>query len=397
MSDIKEDFKQWLIKQGIKEKNVNGRLSTVSEYIRYINHICDILYGQHTSNEWNKLRDIIIQLLILYHETKNEEYFIDLYNINQAITHFKNINNYNKQKLNLSSIEPSMSVSIILNQHEYDLDRISFNELPSILSTIKEIFTFIDTNQWTDLNKIPVLLKIRGVDDKSLKIGKNFSDLFNNNSLTKNCPISFHFRYFANKNNKYYTALKLLYDFLCGNNILKSVINFSQLKSSYDNVMRCTTVFDKTGMSPLIIKSHYPDGKLSPSEVSSVLEIDYNTLVSLKKKNILLPNYPACAGYYLESDINPYLKQHFHRANVSYSGIDYSLVEKNKGEVWCNRKKASEILCCTEKTVYSYTKKGFLTYTDYSPQAPRYYIPELSHVKSLRNFPKNYHKSKLKP
>ena len=33
-----------------------------------------------------------------------------------------------------------------------------------------------------------------------------------------------------------------------------------------------------------------------------------------------------------------------------------------------------------ERTIYSYTKNGLLTYTDYAPQAPRYYKPELEYL-----------------
>ena len=35
---------------------------------------------------------------------------------------------------------------------------------------------------------------------------------------------------------------------------------------------------------------------------------------------------------------------------------------------------------CTERTIYNYTKKGCLTYTDYAPQAPKYYKPELEYL-----------------
>ena len=55
MSDLKQRFSNWLKEKGCQEKTGKGRPSTVYEYIKRIDRLCDKLYNNHTSEEWEIL------------------------------------------------------------------------------------------------------------------------------------------------------------------------------------------------------------------------------------------------------------------------------------------------------------------------------------------------------
>ena len=54
MNNIKDDFKCWLIKQGISDKLINGKSSTLYEYVRQLNVLSEKLYN--TTN-WDLLAE----------------------------------------------------------------------------------------------------------------------------------------------------------------------------------------------------------------------------------------------------------------------------------------------------------------------------------------------------
>ena len=52
MDNLREDFKNWLVRQGISDKLINGKSSTVYEYIRQLDILSKKLYN---SDDWNLL------------------------------------------------------------------------------------------------------------------------------------------------------------------------------------------------------------------------------------------------------------------------------------------------------------------------------------------------------
>ena len=50
MDNLREDFKNWLVRQGISDKLINGKSSTVYEYIRQLDILSKKLYN---SDDWN--------------------------------------------------------------------------------------------------------------------------------------------------------------------------------------------------------------------------------------------------------------------------------------------------------------------------------------------------------
>lgn len=91
MADLKTDFQNWLIKQGCRERTDKGRPSTVYEYCKRIDRLCDKLYGCYSTDKWEALAVNIGKTLISYYECSNKEYYIDQYNAKDALLYFNDI------------------------------------------------------------------------------------------------------------------------------------------------------------------------------------------------------------------------------------------------------------------------------------------------------------------
>ena len=61
--NIRDSYKQWLTEQGLQTKTPSKHSSTVTEYLRRIDRICDKHYKSHDSNAWNKLAKKCIVIL----------------------------------------------------------------------------------------------------------------------------------------------------------------------------------------------------------------------------------------------------------------------------------------------------------------------------------------------
>ena len=103
MADLRDDFRHWLIKQGLSEKTKTGRAGTVYEYIRRIDNLCNKIYKDHSIQGWQKLAENIYPVLGLHllcrkgeiHITKDQfakvDTFIKKFNsqLNQYKENFK--------------------------------------------------------------------------------------------------------------------------------------------------------------------------------------------------------------------------------------------------------------------------------------------------------------------
>lgn len=379
MADLKTDFQNWLIKQGCKERTNKGRPSTVYEYCKRIDRLCDKLYGCYSTDKWEALAVNIGKILISYYECSNKEYYIDQYNAKDALLYFNDIKH--------NSLDNDLfqaSVSLIYNSNKSLISEASFSQIGEYL----KIFDFCLEQIANDTSQdIDIILGVYCVDNPgSSDSVRNFLAAYPQKQCLSFSEVSIHIQYNNQCNGKTKSALMWYYEFLQtetdspiiaklkdqrDDNEISSYI--ATVKAASDNLMKCITDVPKTGKTALQIKSHYPDGSLGKLEVASVLEIDHKTLDELNKKGLLTPN--KSKGFYDEESVNNYLQLHFHKAKENYSEVNYS-----KKGFWCNRKEAAEIMNCSERTIYNQTKKGLLTYTDYSPQAPRYYKPELEYL-----------------
>lgn len=382
MTDLREKFKHWLKEQRLSENAKSDRSGTIYEYVRRLDALSHKLYNQKNKlSDWELLAKNIDSVLIPYSECSNKEYYLDWANIDSFVGYLdsilKNCKCYSY---------PQTNISLVVNQTEISLLSINFCDLEKHTRQISNIFKMMDKDDSCDIDALCGLLRMHELVDVSI-FEKN--KIVPQNTITLD-SLFFHIQYQQKQNNEYKTALDNFYQFLLeGDDSYLAYLKkerdddkishtLIKIESAQDNLMKCTTASQKTGNQALKIKSHYSNGKITISEAYSVLEIDYKTLKNLEKNNILLPSFSD--GSYSETVINAYLDDHFHKVTPPYAGVDYSLKEKQ----WCNRKKAAEEMNCTERTIYNYTKKGLLTYTDYAPQAPRYYIPELHFVKATK-------------
>lgn len=385
-SDIKINFQNWLISKGCRNKTDKNRPSTVYEYTKRIDRLCDGLYGTHNAQNWEKLATEIGSALVSYYECNNKEYFIDRYNITEALLYFDDIT-----KSNRNAEYPQTKLSIIYGSNEYVISTIPFYKLEDYLRTYDFVLDELQKHQNPNIESILNLYII--YNSSTSNIVRNFSrvcDLSNHLSFFDSV---IHLEYNSKNNAKTKLALDKYYEFLqnpSNDPILarlkterhddKIKLCLAKIKSIPDDLMKCITVAEKTGATPLQIKSHFSSGTLMATEVSNVLRIDEKTLWKLKKEKILIPKHTQPLAF-SEDNINEYLKNHFHIARIKYPNIDYY---KTGEKFWCNRKNAAVIMQRSERTVFNYTSKGLLTYTNYSPQAPRYYIPELQYLGSLK-------------
>lgn len=379
VDDIKIEFQKWLQIQGFQDRTDKGRPSTIYEYCKRIDRLCDKLYNDHSSKAWENLSANIGPVLISCYESCNKEYYIDKYNIKDALSYFEDI-----ADICLDSNALQATVNLVDEGKEY---LISSSTLCQIKNYLK-IFDFCleqETNITSaNIDDILSLYSLSNVGSSDLV--RKFVAVCSENQEMSFLDVSIHIQYNTKDATKIKLALQQYYEFLQttvdsptivklkeqrDDNKIKLYI--AEVESASDDLMKCLTTINKTGKTALQIKSHYANGCLPKLEVASVLEIDHKTLDTLNKKGILTSN--KVKGFYDEQDINEYLEKHFHKAN--YPDVDYSLTGD---KYWCNRKVAANTMKTTERTIYSYTKKGLLTYTDYSPQAPRYYKPELEYL-----------------
>lgn len=385
MSDLKQIFSNWLKDKGCLEKTGKGRPSTVYEYIKRIDRLCDKLYDNHTSKEWEILATNINSVLVSHYESCNREYYINKYNLKKALQYFNDIG-----KICSNSDYPQANLNFVYKENSDFLLSVKICQIEDYL----RIFDFVLDTKHSEKNLDEVLGLYLLYNAGSSEQIKKFRDICSQKQCLSFSDISLHILY-DKDNTKTKAALMQYYEFLqvsSDSPVIarlkdqrdddKIKLYIAKVDAAFDDLMKCLTDIPKTGKTALQIKSHFPNGYLPKLEVASVLEIDHKTLNTLEDKGILTPN--KLKGFYDEQDINEYLEKHFHKAKNHYPEVDYSkeyeVCGNKKCEIWCNRRKAAKIMKCTERTIYNYTKNGLLTYTDYAPQAPRYYKPELEYL-----------------
>lgn len=381
--DIRKHYKQWLIEQGLKAKTSKGHTSTVNEYLRRIDRICDKQYKRHNASAWNKLAKNISDILVVCYECTNKEYFVTKDNMNDIITHFNN-----NIKVNIPF---KIKLSFICQNKEQYITLISSDDLIEYLSIFQKILEE-DKRKLNNIDNFVTIYLMRQISDIILK---NYQVAINKLALPDSyfSDLILHIEYMSDYNAKDKAGLNKFYQFLSNppaNDNTPNGLYLAKLKGDrkdddiknglisltqdHNHFMKFYSTIHKTGNTALQVIAHpQRNGFLCADEVAMALDIDPKTLWRLKKDGILLPDKNTL---YSENKVNTYLQEHFHKTLKSYSTVDYS----QKNAEWINRREVAKILNVTERTILNYTKKGLLTYTDYSPKAPRYYRPEIEFI-----------------
>lgn len=197
MKDIKNNFINWLIAQGLSEKTPTGRPSTVYEYQKRIDRLCDKLYDWHSSYEWKKFAEKIYPILAIYLiiGNKNEPDINEIYDrlqkhdlLNDLERLFKN-----KGELDtflywlLSNLKDSRKTRSVLtrfykflreNERDYKYE-LNFDEIDSKLSDIAAEVSenlYIGSEQATETKSKKIIRRYPDSEDESLA-HKEVSDL----------------------------------------------------------------------------------------------------------------------------------------------------------------------------------------------------------------------------
>ena len=81
MANIKEDFKEWLI------KNKKYKTSTSKIFFSAINKVCKSFFDNHSN--WQSLAQNVVPILIYYSECNNHEYYISADETDILEKHFR--------------------------------------------------------------------------------------------------------------------------------------------------------------------------------------------------------------------------------------------------------------------------------------------------------------------
>ena len=132
MSDLREEFRNWLIKQGLSEKTKTGRLGSVYEYIRRIDKIGDIIYLNQEDKKWECLARDIYPILGFHLICKTGKVSITHKNID-TIRNFLN--------LFLSSLRPYQKSSMNYFDVKLQLDDGTYIEHYTVILDLLPFFT----------------------------------------------------------------------------------------------------------------------------------------------------------------------------------------------------------------------------------------------------------------
>ena len=204
--DIRTQFQTWLKGKGCQEKTSKGRPSTIYEYVKRIDRLCDKLYSSHTSDEWEKLAQNIDSVLVSYYESCNQEYYINKYNLKDALQYFNDIG-----KMCSNSDYPQANLHFVYNK---DYDLISSIKICQIEDYLR-IFDFVlDSEDKYHSAKIDDFLTLYVLSYGGTEQVKNFLAFSSQSQCTSFSDVSICIQYNDKDNAKTKAALIQYYDFL---------------------------------------------------------------------------------------------------------------------------------------------------------------------------------------
>lgn len=411
MTDIKEDFKNWLI------SDKNYKKSTTVNFVTKINNVCKCFFGSNDSENWDNLAVNIVPILVYYCECSNQEYFISGADIDILRQHFnKRIIPYLKQNsVYKKDIFPSANVSLIYKGQEHFISKAplsNFSNYLQIFHIIIDNLNLIYKDGLNDNNlskQLYVLAKIKKIDITypSDFLDRAVSILLKSVDSQEERPY-LYFQYTEKNARQQKNALWLLYEFLNTSSAFLPKQNpylaYDELKNliicinnAHDGLIKIETTVTWTGNRAKVIKAKDSDGILYSKEVQEALECSPAAFRALVKNKILKP-IKENKRRYIEDDVNDLLKKSFNK--VTYPGVDYTQLKCNKlrrhPEIWCNRGSAAKILNRNVSTIDSYKEEKLLTYIEMVQNSTFFYVPELKKIaKILKKYPSRESKRML--
>lgn len=406
MSDIKSDFKKWLV------ENKKYKTSTAKQFIGAVNKVCKSFLGRCTDEHWNILAKNITPVLVYYNECNNHEYYISADEANTLEKHFgdqvlrylRPNTSYNK------NIFPNMHLNFIYNAKDCYISEVPLN----LVTAHIKAFQFI-INQTThnilnidDLPNLYTLAKMQNVftGDLSVFFDKITAIISDNPEANKSCAY-LHLQYTEKSSKQITKALWLFYEYINTKELTKKPsLGYDELQNlivcinnAHDGLMKIITTVAWTGNQAKEITVHHGRSALYPYEVQEALECSHAAFRELVENGDLKPTKEK-GRYYKEDDINNLLKNALHQ--VTYTGVDYNQSIpvgskiRNHPEIWCTRERAAKILNRNVSSIDLYKKEKLLTYVEIVRNSAFFYVPELRKIaKILKKYPSRESKRAL--
>lgn len=291
MVNLKDDFRDWLIKQGLSEKTASGRPGTVYEYVRRIDKLCNLIYKGHNLKPWQQLAEDIYPILGFHLLCRKGDVCITQNNIaeiedflNTFLSDLRqyqdNLKDYFEIKLQLDDgdcvenytlirdLLPSLTTQTLLLKFSDSATQVNKNR-----SALEKFYQFLSDTQYINVASS----YYKGVAEK--KDIKNFYD-----QLAKNIDDIVSYRY---PNNRYLEFM--------------------------------SKITGGTGLEPPQIDNSH-DTEAYPQTVCDILCISERTRKRLEDQKILvsLPN-----GNYLIDDVNNFIQNRFVKSKYQQNNTSY--------------------------------------------------------------------------
>lgn len=409
MTDLKEDFKKWLVDT---KKVKNNTANT------YISHIVSAYKKNFDSSDWKSLSENIIPLLVKYCELAHKEYFIDRITIWHALDYFAEVIGFiNSTKLLKEDTNQTVKLYLYCYEGDFYIDSVN---LENLLDYMK-IFTSFCYSQGSNQNN----LKPRKANTFLSKIEKIIAA--NNLSASSIYDSALHIIYEEKSVRLQKTALSLYCTFLYDtfhnpqydyqNNTMVCYISLENPKSKIGGNYEIDQ--NLTGSQPLQIRikdtsrtyeyeyEEVPDYILIVPDFVHIFNLDKktvrkyfqetSTIDKIKAREITNINSSSTflRTYFSIKDTNRYLAEHYHSIHKRTKSSD-NAKNLNAYDDWLNRTEATDLLEISHNNFHTRVKPSNCSYLNYidNPQYPaedkkqykyrRYYKPDLLNLKSSR-------------
>lgn len=292
MAELKNDFRDWLVKRGLSEKTASGRQGTVYEYVRRIDKICNLIFKGHNLQSWQQLAENIYPILGLHLLCRKGNIFIIQNNISPIkpfLTNFLSVlRPYQDNFVNFFTIELILEDGLRIDNY----------------TLIKDLLPYFTT--------------------ETISIKSSSSQVKNNknrNALEKFYQFLSETEY-VNPNSGYYKKLtekKDIKDFY--KLLTKSVSDISSYEHTIDkNLELMSKIIGGTGVIPPQIDNSQ-DTEAYPETVCDILRISERTRKRLEIQGALVP---LSNGNYSVEVVNKYIRDRFVKSKYQLTNTPYT-------------------------------------------------------------------------
>lgn len=342
MAELKENFRQWLIKQGLSEKTTTGRQGTVYEYIRRIEKICNTIYAGHNLQPWQQLAEDIYPILGIHTLCKKGSFCITQDNLPQIksffITLLSNLRTYQENFSDLFTIE-------LLDEERLLAD--NYTHIKDLLSSLTVEKIVIQPSISLDQ-----LNKNRNVLEKFY--------LFLADTKYVN-PDSSYYKRFIEKND-----IEHFYDLLAQD--IRDIVSYAH--DIDKNLELKSRIIGGTGITPPQIDS--VDTEVYPQTVCDILRISERTRKRLEMRGDLIP---LSKGKYSVEAVNKYIRDRFVESKYTATKDSYPHwwnVDEAHKETGIHRKRLQRLRNSDpSKNEVAYVKISERIYIYYPPDVKR--------------------------